>query len=323
MINYLELELTSRCNASCSVCPRYLNGELNPNLQTSDITLYDLKNNIEDYIWEQIQTVVLKGTVGDAGSSPELENILHFLDSKNLMISLHTNGETKTNNWWSNIGSGVTNLKTRFCIDGISQDTHYQYRKTNFQKVLSNARSFIDAGGNAEWFYIIFKHNQNEVDIASRLAKDLGFQSFTAIYSDRYDMSDNTQKPDNFHSNLEHVSWSLPTNKSIQWNRNEIKVENFYSNNEIKIDCCPNIRDKSIYIASDGVVWPCCYYGSSNLTKDDLFWKIFKNKAIDNNVSCVNIKHRVLSEILKDPVWEWWNNYVNKYNPKKCQQYCG
>lgn len=43
---------------------------------------------------------------------------------------------------------------------------------------MTNAKAFIDAGGRAEWDYLIFKHNEHQVDEAKELSNKMGFHSF-------------------------------------------------------------------------------------------------------------------------------------------------
>lgn len=316
-IEYLELEITSRCNAQCIVCPRYDDGILNKNFIVTDLSTQVLKQNFSSDILSTIKSIVLKGTIGDAGFHPDLDNILDLFSNK--PIGLHTNGSSRTPDWWSNIAKKHPNLHVRFCLDGADSQTHFTYRKTNFAKVLANARSFVDAGGIAEWFFIIFRHNQHQVNNCLELAKQYGFSKFTAIYSDRYD--ENFEKPVNFTTNLTHTFWN--NGIYFDWPSNEIQTTNFYNDHNIKLQCCPNLKSNVIYIGADGTVWPCCYYGSSNMTKDDLFWKLIQNKVLDKDPTRININNQQLVNIMQDPIWEWWNCYVKVTNPKKCQQYCG
>jgi len=316
-IEYLELEITSRCNAQCIVCPRYDNGILNKNFIVTDLTPETLQRNFTTEILSTIKSIILKGTIGDAGFHPNLDGVLDLFADKS--IFLHTNGSSRTSEWWHNVAKKYPNLRVRFCLDGLDFETHFLYRKTNFNKVLENARSFIAGGGIAEWFFIIFRHNQHQINDCLKLAKDYGFSKFTAIYSDRY--GENFEEPVNFTTNLNHILWTNVTN--FDWPTNEIKTINFYNANQNKLQCCPNLKNNVTYIGSDGTVWPCCYYGSSNMTKDDMFWKLIQNKVLNKDPSRININERLITDIMNDPIWKWWDDYVSVTNPKKCQQYCG
>jgi MoaA/NifB/PqqE/SkfB family radical SAM enzyme len=323
MIRFLELELSSRCNASCSVCPRFEQGKLNKNFAYHDLSLEVLQNNISKEIWDSILSVTLKGTVGDASFNPHLKPILDFLSEKD--TKLHTNGSNRNAAWWQSIVR--ENLITRFCIDGTDSNVHSRYRHTDFDRVMSNAKSYIAAGGRAEWFFIVFNHNQHQLDAAKQMAKDLGFESFEAIYSDRYtDQPDSLAPYDNLTSlrqiALESRIFIDPTaRRFIDWSDNN----DLWSINRKRapVKRCPALQDKAIYIASDGIVWPCCYYGSSNLTKNDLLWKIFKTKVLKNDTDSMNINCVSLDTILQNSAWQWWDDYVTMSNPKTCQERCG
>lgn len=43
---------------------------------------------------------------------------------------------------------------------------------------MANAQAFIDAGGYADWDYLIFKHNEHQIDEAIALSKKMGFGNF-------------------------------------------------------------------------------------------------------------------------------------------------
>jgi hypothetical protein len=43
---------------------------------------------------------------------------------------------------------------------------------------MANVKAFIDAGGNAVWEYLIFEHNEHQVEQARQMSKDLGFVIF-------------------------------------------------------------------------------------------------------------------------------------------------
>ena len=48
------------------------------------------------------------------------------------------------------------------------------------QEWRDDMKSFIGAGGAAQWEYLVFKHNQHQVDDAKKLAIELGFKGFYA-----------------------------------------------------------------------------------------------------------------------------------------------
>ena len=74
----------------------------------------------------------------------------------------------------------------------MSHSKWEQYANSNityhpyFNKIIENAKTFIDYGGNAVWQYIIFNHNIHQVEEAKHKAIELGFSSFTLKDSSRF-----------------------------------------------------------------------------------------------------------------------------------------
>ena len=55
---------------------------------------------------------------------------------------------------------------------------------TNFDKIIKNAKAFIDAGGFAKWHMLVFEHNeQTQVEEARQMAQHPGFKTFTTKHT--------------------------------------------------------------------------------------------------------------------------------------------
>jgi hypothetical protein len=65
-----------------------------------------------------------------------------------------------------------------FSIDGLEDTNHLYRRNVNWNLLIENVKSFIDAGGTAVWDYLIFKHNEHQIDQAKQYSIDLGFKEF-------------------------------------------------------------------------------------------------------------------------------------------------
>lgn len=71
-------------------------------------------------------------------------------------------------------------------IDGATQDVYSEYRvKGDLDLVLSNVRQIVEWRRNNKsktpflsWHYIVFRHNEHEVDDARRLAAEMGIDEF-------------------------------------------------------------------------------------------------------------------------------------------------
>jgi hypothetical protein len=51
---------------------------------------------------------------------------------------------------------------------------------------MRNVDAFIAAGGNAEWDFLVFRHNEHQVDAARALALGMGFTLFNAKATSRF-----------------------------------------------------------------------------------------------------------------------------------------
>jgi len=138
-------------------------------------------------------SLVFCGCHGDPAMTPDWEPILVGSSKRKYIIDVETNGSMWKPDVWSNIGKamgeaeqkqGVEKVMT-FSIDGL-EDTNKLYRiGIKHEKVMANAKAFIEAGGKARWKFIVFKHNEHQVDEAKQLAKDMGFWEFDKHVSTR------------------------------------------------------------------------------------------------------------------------------------------
>lgn len=269
-VEKLQLEITSYCNLKCPGCERmfnknsetlenvlsnvkeilsnkqYYNLNRGPNvadhINTKHMTLQQIKDWFNVTTLPNIDTVIFSGAIDDAVSNPEFLQILkYFNETYNCEILVNTNGSLKTPKYWAEIGKlGPT---VEFALDGL-EDTLDIYRVgANFNKVIANAKAFINAGGYAVWKFIDFKHNTHQVDKARKLANDLGFAEFITVKSARPASSD-INTPYDF-TNLE--------SSSVQ---------------------CKSRKKPWLYVNYDGVMSPCCYFGyneRSQQKQDSLF----------------------------------------------------
>jgi hypothetical protein len=62
-------------------------------------------------------------------------------------------------------------------------------------KLIKNAETFINAGGNATWEYLIFDHNDHQVEQARQLSIDMGFVAFSAKRPTGFESKNGQFKP--------------------------------------------------------------------------------------------------------------------------------
>ena len=188
-IKSVQIEITERCNAACPACTRnYFGYSANPGIWTGNMTLEQFKILLPEEFLQQLDDVSFCGNLGDAQMNPYLHDMVEYLFSVNpgIWVCLNTNGSMYEPHYWEEFAKYGNSMQIIWAIDGTTEEVHSFYRRnTSYLKVLSNATSFIDAGGNACWQFILFKHNQHQLEEAKRLAKAYNFNDIHIIKSDR------------------------------------------------------------------------------------------------------------------------------------------
>jgi MoaA/NifB/PqqE/SkfB family radical SAM enzyme len=200
----VHLEITSRCQAKCPMCSRNIHGGI-PNTQgfLVDWTLDEFKKICNEELITQIKKFVFTGGFGDPMVNNDFINMCQYTVDINPEIDIlaHTNGGLRKEEWWQELAKSMPKKHAvTFALDGL-EDTHHLYRiGTTYEKVIRNAKAFINAGGRADWQFIRFKHNEHQVEEAIKRAKDLGFVSFTLrettrfTGNEKFEVYDNTGK---------------------------------------------------------------------------------------------------------------------------------
>ena len=190
-IKSVHLEVTSKCNALCPMCARSVYGaKVNPNLQLTELSLKDIKKIFPTDFVSQLDKILLNGNYGDPAMASELLEIVSWFRSinENIDLQMYTNGGVRSVSWWKELASLVSreNSHVTFGIDGL-EDTNHIYRvNVNWNRLMSNATSFIQSGGNAVWQFIVFRHNQHQKEEAHALSEALGFKRFVLKETERF-----------------------------------------------------------------------------------------------------------------------------------------
>lgn len=180
-LNSCEIELTTKCNASCPQCVRnFYGGSVWHNLPIVDIDLDLLKKNFSQSMLDKMATIRLIGTYGDPIAHPEMLEIVKWLKIKsNAKLLISTNGGLRSINWWKKLAGVLDNNdRVMFCIDGLDETNHLYRKNVRYSKVIENLTAFNQTGGKSIWSMIVFKHNQHQVELAELTSKKLGCHGF-------------------------------------------------------------------------------------------------------------------------------------------------
>lgn len=190
-LSQMHIELTNACNAACPMCVRFYNNSplVRPDLEIGQITLEQFKNWFPPDIIKKCNLILFCGVHGDPCVAKDMLEICEYImnSSEKTAVRVNTNGGMRRKDWWEKLGKlfSKKNKKTNhhywqvtFSIDGLSDTNHLYRRNVNWDILIDNVKAFIDAGGSASWDYLIFKHNEHQIEDAEKLSKNLGFDEF-------------------------------------------------------------------------------------------------------------------------------------------------
>jgi MoaA/NifB/PqqE/SkfB family radical SAM enzyme len=288
-ITDIHFEGSERCNVRCLMCGNNENGKVyNRYLKKRDLSFDAIKFSFDMPFVRQLKSVYFCGNYGEPTLNPELYDILKFfkVNRPGIATRVITNGGTNNTEWWSRLAE-VSN-SVRFSIDGL-EDTHKLYRQgANFNKIINHAKAYIDAGGKAIWDYLVFGHNEHQIEEARKMANDLGFKEFIVKKTGRFFSNLQLENKD------EHCGITKPKNKenlNKAYEKTTLLIEKYGSMENYLNRCdilCKAIKKKEIFISAEGLVFPCCWLGDQLYKwflpeKSTPIWKLFEKDEIDIN----------------------------------------
>jgi MoaA/NifB/PqqE/SkfB family radical SAM enzyme len=333
-IKILQLEISNYCNASCPQCPRnYFGGKTLPTLPLRKWTLTEFKEMITVELLSQLKQVYFCGTYGDPMTNKDIIEMCKFLKDSNseIQIGIHTNGGVGSTYHYQELAKYTDFIA--FGIDGLENTNHIYRRNVKWKKIIANAESYINSGGHAIWDFIVFKHNEDQIDLAKQISVDMGFKEFNIKKTSRF-LDRNHEYKD--HLSVYHQTGyvdytiSLPTNLNyVNKNYSIIKLYNNLNNyaQETTISCNA-CRISEVYIGADGFVFPCGWlhdrlYGPDIESHTD-YLKIKQLMVKAGGWQRTNIFYTRLKDIVNG---SWFNeindSWTNDNRLERCGIMCG
>jgi len=171
------------------MCTRFhVNSPLiRPDLHIDQITIEKFKKYFPPEVIKKLEIVLFCGVHGDPGMAKDLYEICEYIAAINpeTAVRMNTNGGMRKPEFWSKLGTLFSKQRqdhwrwqVTWSIDGLEDTNHLYRRNVEWKNLMENAQAFIDAGGYADWDYLIFKHNEHQIDEAQALSKQMGFGQF-------------------------------------------------------------------------------------------------------------------------------------------------
>jgi len=180
-IERIHLEITSRCTLACPQCPRTEFKDLNI---ISDMPIETAAAACKGY-----NHMYIVGNHGDPIYHPKFHELMSRLREDNPLLTFyfHTNGSFRSEKWWIKTANILNHLdEIVFSIDGLPGNDLYRVnsRWSSIELGIKTLRKH-NTKLKMTWKWIHFKYNQNDVESAIDIAKDLGFDQFCFVESDR------------------------------------------------------------------------------------------------------------------------------------------
>lgn len=321
------------CNAACPQCVRTnpLTGKAYNYIQKSELSLEDFKKISPPWFLKQLEYIYFCGNYGDPLVAKDLLAILDYVweCNPNLSVKVHSNCSLRDASWWKRFAQLTNDKKFTLIasVDGSNQQTQELYRvNTNFEKIIENLKVFISYKGKVEWRYIVFKHNEHEVETAKKISEEIGCINFRSYSSNRQFPKGKFKY--NFNGEIKYLEKpSYDVDKKFN-DRKTIEFEELESTTA-KIDCIAN-KTKSIFIDFEGNIMPCCHYGirlytnrrnTKDVNNDAVVQETINNFGNDKFNALELGLEQALANCGKflDSLVPYWNSS----NPLVCKMICG
>lgn len=359
---HFHLELTTKCNSACPICPRFIIGTP---VRTSNIKLWEvdidmIKKWYPIELIKKIGSMNFCGNFGDPIVCKDLYEIVEYfhLNNKDISIDIRTNGGAKPESFWEKLGilSKKSNKKLRvvFSVDGL-EDTNDLYRRNVKWNILDrNIRTYTSNGGYGVQEFLIFNHNEHQIEEMVEQNKEWGldFITFKQAYGFE-DWSTNKTRPFAVYDRNGNLEYTLKpslkyNNSNMEYDPDTSHIKSFidiqddkvtteplpidYSNHigyeSSEINCQASLAHNGnleVYVNSNGDVRPCCHTGvesDRNINSDTSV----QLREILSPVEYFNLNTNSFENIFKlfdEKFVKNWDKKHEKGRCIKCSIQCG
>ena len=351
-IREVHVELTTRCNASCPQCPRNISGgEVNPALPIAELGLEDVHRIFPAELVRQLRKIYACGNYGDPMVARDTLPIFDYLRRENgaMELGMFTNGSGRTATFWAELAKIVSYV--RFSIDGLEDTNHLYRRGTHWPRIMESVEAFIGAGGRAEWDFIVFRHNEHQIEEARALADKLGFRRFFVKKTSRFFAGGPTTLPGAAGAAsadgaaiglskqvrdrdgtaayvIEEPQSPLFKNPAVVRLNQLGRFADYVAETEIS---CKAIAHSRLYVSAEGLVFPCCWTGAlyppGRPAGTAQMWDLVRQ--LPEGKASLDGRTRSIREIVEGPFFQelvpagWEKRSVKDGRLQQCVRACG
>jgi MoaA/NifB/PqqE/SkfB family radical SAM enzyme len=364
-IGRLHIELSSRCNASCPACSRNLaGGPTSPNLEITELTYNDIVNFFPEKFLKNIIGINFCGNVGDPGMAVDLLPILEYFQKHGkqyIAQQVRTNGGMRSTDFWKDMGKFFAAAPRQpnishsfyypgvvFSVDGLEDTNHIYRRGVRWDRLMANMEAYASTGAFGIWEWLIFEHNQHQVEEARKIAEKLGFH-FAVKNPMGFNEYQGVQEGMNVYSKDGNYEYSIyPAN--FNGKRNDHLIGHKVDFTATMVENVPELTDFSkhlgktsgircksleqvaqeIYVSATGHLLPCCFLGGvfGQFNSTYARWQ-FNDKIKAMGIDNIDLRKNSIYEILMGPNFSeffhegWKAKSVEEGRLLYCVETCG
>tara|TARA_Y100000590_G_scaffold24834_1_gene28249 strand:+ start:8217 stop:9293 length:1077 start_codon:yes stop_codon:yes gene_type:complete len=341
-IKTIHLEITQKCQAACPMCDRNQNGgDLNPHIKLDELTLQDCKQIFTPSFISQLKKMYMCGNLGDPVIATDTLEVFEYFrqHNPNIWLNMHTNGGAKKPEWWKDLAKVIgKNGDVTFSVDGLEDTNHLYRQNVNWKLVDQSMKAYIEGGGKVRWDYLIFDHNQHQVEEAEQYAKSIGVHKFQAKKTGRFITTTSQAKQSHQAVNRkgkETQELKKPDDKFVNKAlKKQDSLLDKYGSMDAYYDKVPiwcKVKDEgSLYISAEGLALPCCWTAGRMYKwwhkdpKVEQIWNHIDEVGGKQMLDAKNGLDKVFNTGIFDSIEKSWNiDGCNNGKLKVCSMKCG
>ncbi len=276
----IMVEPTNICNLKCPMCPAIVGKRVLHKGQLSLARFKELMDEIGDSVFQ-----VQFWNQGEPFINKEFLDMVRYAKTKGVMAITSTNGHFIPTDEAAEaiVRSGLDQII--FSMDGTNQETYEKYRiGGNFNQVIEGLRRLSEARMRLqskrpliELQFIVFKHNQDEIDDIIRLAKEFKLDRLS------------------FKTAMVYTPEQAETYLSEEQKEEVYRLEQDKVKRKQGVPNWCNRLWLNSTINWDGTVVPCCFDVDSDYIFDTLFERKLSFRQVWKNTAYQNFRRQVIT----------------------------
>jgi hypothetical protein len=281
------------------------------------------------------------GNLGDPIVARDTLEVFRYCRQHNptMWLSMNTNAGARDSKWWSDLAA-VFNGKGAviFSVDGL-EDTNHLYRQNVKWSIVENSmHSFIAAGGRARWDFLIFEHNQHQVNEAKLLSEQWGFEKFVAKKTGRFITGKGIAKQSHQAIDRKGINTTLIQkpkeeyqNSALKKHDNVVKKYGTIDEDHDSVEIVCKVKDVgNLFITAEGLAMPCCWTAGRMYKwwhfdpKVEQIWSLIDQVGGKEKLDARQGLHSVFETGIFDLIESTWNKpSCSDGKLKVCSMKCG